>query len=118
MCMTVSGKYQISNGNGKPVDIVLVSFSDDEMLSDDVEKEMGEECLRPASDDELNSFNDRHPNTSTDRLIVGLGTVKKFPTGHRVVPCLGTGSQRQLYAEFRKRAWPAGTYFAAVPLDD
>lgn len=120
MRMTVNGRYQISSdsGNGKPADIVLVSFNGDEILSDDAEKEMRERRLRPAHDDELNSFNDNHPDTCTDRLIVGLGTVAKFPTGHHVVPCLSTGSQPRLYAEFRKRAWPAGTCFAAVPLDD
>jgi len=120
MRMTVSEKYQTSsdNGSGKPANIVLVSFDGDEMLSDDVEKEMRKGHLCPADKDTLSSFNDEHPDTCTDRLIVGLGTVEKFPTGHHVVPCLGTGSQRRLYAEFRRRAWPAGTYFAAVPLDD
>ncbi|MFH1353752.1 MAG: hypothetical protein ABIH36_00525 [bacterium] len=115
MPMTKSEPYPIGNSNGSSAKIVLVSFNGDNVQSDDVEERMREENMRPARDEELDDFNNAHPAVCNDRLVVGLGTVKS-QGGYRVVPCLDAGSPRRIYAEYRKRSWPIGTCFAAIPL--
>ena len=124
--MIEDGKYDWSNNDitannfpmeGKvnvEVTIELVHFNR-VMESDEVQKELDKQGLRPATLPELLAFAARYPDKQREFPIVALGSVWRSFGGRRDVPYLWSRSSgRGLGLSWLDRRWSILCHFAAV----